>query len=45
MAEVEAIGKQIADYVNDPIEKAKRLIVRPVGQARLVKVSYSFQSI
>jgi hypothetical protein len=36
MAEVEAIGKQIADYVNDPIEKAKRLIVTPVGQARMV---------
>jgi len=36
MAEVEAIGKQIADYVNDPIEKAKRLIVTPVGQARMI---------
>ncbi len=36
MAEVETIGKQIADYVNDPIEKAKRLIVTPVGQARMI---------
>ena len=36
MAEVEAIGKQIADYVNDPVEKAKLLIVTPVGQARMV---------
>jgi len=36
VAEPEAIGKQIADFVNDPIEKAKRLIVTPVGQARMV---------
>lgn len=41
MAEVEAIGKQIADYVNDPIEKAKRLIVTPVGQARMVVCTQS----
>lgn len=34
--ELEKMGMQIADYVNDPIEKAKRLIVPPVGQARLI---------
>jgi len=34
--DLEKMGRQIADYVNDPIEKAKRLIVTPVGQARLI---------
>ncbi|MHA7809241.1 MAG: hypothetical protein ACX933_05485 [Marinobacter adhaerens] len=34
--ELEKMGMQIANYVNDPIEKAKRLIVTPVGQARLI---------
>ena len=36
MSEPAALSERIVAYVKDPIEKAKRLIVTPVGQARMI---------